>query len=67
MKDHHQVRMTEALVSFIASDLLPLSVVESPRFHTLMSSPLSKASQHQAATTKVSRDTGKTHDVTTKG
>ena len=36
MKDHHQVAITEALVTFIAGDLLPLSIVESPRFHDVM-------------------------------
>ena len=36
MKDHHQVAITVALVTFKAGDLLPLSIVESPCFHDLM-------------------------------
>ena len=32
-----QVQLTEALVIFVAGDLMPLSIVESPRFRFLMS------------------------------
>ena len=32
-----QVQLTEALVTFVAGDLMPLSIVESPRFRSLMS------------------------------
>lgn len=34
--DYQQVQITDALVSFIAGNLLPLSTVESPHFHDLM-------------------------------
>ena len=34
--DYQQVKITDALVSFIAGNLLPLSTVESPHFHDLM-------------------------------
>lgn len=34
--DTRQERITDALVIFIAGDLLPLSLVDSPHFHTLM-------------------------------
>ena len=34
--DYQQVQITDALVSFIAGNLLPLSTVESPYFHDLM-------------------------------
>ena len=35
--DQQQTNLTDALVTFIAGDLMPLSVVESPRFQALMS------------------------------
>lgn len=35
-KDNRQIQITRSIVSFIAGDLLPLSTIESPRFHTLM-------------------------------
>ena len=34
--DHRQVALTNALVSFVAGDLLPLSIIDSPQFHRLM-------------------------------
>lgn len=34
--DYQQVQITDALVSFIAVNLLPLSIVESSHFHDLM-------------------------------
>jgi len=34
--DYQQVQITDALVSFIAGNLLPLSTIESPHFHDLM-------------------------------
>ena len=34
--DYQQVQVTNALVSFIAGNLLPLSTVESPHFHDLI-------------------------------
>ena len=36
LTDYQQVKITDALVSFIAGNLLPLSTVESPHFHDLM-------------------------------
>ena len=36
--DQHQLQLTDALVTFVAGDLMPLSIVESPRFRSLMSS-----------------------------
>lgn len=35
--DPRQVQLTNALVKFIADDLMPMSIVESPRFKSLMS------------------------------
>lgn len=37
MNDQWQTNLTDALVTFIAGDLMPLSVVKSPQFQALMS------------------------------
>ena len=36
LADYQQVQITDALVSFIAGNLLPLSTVENPHFHDLI-------------------------------
>ena len=58
--DQHQLQLTDALVTFVAGDLMPLSIVESPRFRSLMSSadpryqvPSRKLSSCQATTGEV--------------
>ena len=36
MTNSHQIELTDAVVGFVAGNLLPLSIVESPYFHALM-------------------------------
>ena len=36
MTNSHQIELTDAVVGFVAGNLLPLSTVDSPYFHALM-------------------------------
>ena len=53
--DYQQVQITDALVSFIAGNLLPLSTAESPHFHDLMnaSNPKYQVSTRKTLSTKL--------------
>jgi hypothetical protein len=61
--DPNQKQITEALISFIAGSLTPLSIVENPEFHLLIESlnpkyqlPSRKHFLHKTSARKISQD-----------